>query len=117
MISSMRHRFWVDENLPPALARELASMPNIDADHFFELGHHETPDREVFFMAREQSTTLISKDVDFANLVDRLGSPPQVIWVRSGNMRTSALLDLFKAHIAQLIQHLDEGAPLIALEP
>jgi len=58
----------------------------------------------------------VSKDDDFANLVTTLGPPPQVVWVRAGNVRTSALLELFENRLSALVEHTRAGSPLIAIE-
>ena len=108
--------FWVDENLPLALAAWLASREGCKGEHFRSLGFQESPDRDVFLRARGAGAIVVTKDEDFANLVTTLGGPPQVIWVRTGNVRTLALLDLFNSRFDSIMKHLTAGAPLIGLE-
>jgi predicted nuclease of predicted toxin-antitoxin system len=111
-----RRVFWVDENLPPALGKWLTDQPGLRADHFRRLGLQETPDREIFLQAREAGAIIVTKDDDFANLVTTQGSPPQIVWVRTGNIRTVSLLELFRARLAVLLEHVDAAEPLIAIE-
>ena len=48
--------------------------------------------------AKANGYTLVSFDADFADLAALLGPPPQVIWLRCGNQRTSAIEKLLRAH-------------------
>jgi predicted nuclease of predicted toxin-antitoxin system len=106
----------VDENLPIALAKWLCSQSGIQAGHFRELGLVETPDRDIFLQAGQKGSIIVSKDDDFANLVTTLGAPPQVVWVRTGNVRTSSLLKLFEDRLSALMEHVRAGSPLVAIE-
>lgn len=108
--------FWVDENLPLALARWLSSQTGLRGEHFRDLGLLEMPDREIFLRARERRSIIVSKDDDSANLVTTLGPPPQVVWVRTGNVRTRAQLELFENRLCALVEHARAGSPLVAIE-
>jgi predicted nuclease of predicted toxin-antitoxin system len=46
--------------------------------------------------------TIVSQDVDFAELAMLLPPPPKVIWVRIGNQPSSAIAKLLRYH-AELI--------------
>jgi len=108
--------FWIDENLPPALAEWFSSRSGLRGEHFRTLALSETPDRDIFLQARRDGAVIVTKDEDFANLVAALGPPPQVVWVRTGNVRTSTLLELFGGRLDALRERLDAGDPLVAVE-
>ena len=116
MIARKERTYWIDENLPPALAEWIASQPDSSASHFRALGLAETSDREVFTQARDSEAVIVSKDEDFAHIVTELGPPPQVVWLRTGNARTADLIELFERHFSSLRNLLDDGNPLVALE-
>lgn len=107
--------FWLDENMPPVLAKGLRGR-GVASEHFRDLGFTETPDQEVFALAGRANAVIVTKDSDFAILVLGQGSPPQILWVRTGNMKTPSLLRLFEDRIDTVLKHLAEGAPLVALE-
>jgi predicted nuclease of predicted toxin-antitoxin system len=48
-------------------------------------------DAEIFQAARLAKAVVMTKDADFAELVGRLGSPPQVLWVTCGNTTDARL--------------------------
>jgi predicted nuclease of predicted toxin-antitoxin system len=47
--------------------------------------------------------TIVSQDVDFAEMAALLRSPPNVIWLRAGNQSTSIISTLIRRH-ADLIR-------------
>ena len=79
---------WLDAQLSPRLSRWTAETFGVDCVHVRDLGLRRAEDAEVFHRAREAGTgtVVMTKDEDFVDLVERLGIPPQVLWVRCGNM-------------------------------
>lgn len=57
-------RFVVDAQLPPALARFLASLGE-DAIHVLDAGLLEAADSELWSFALEKGWVIITKDDDF----------------------------------------------------
>jgi predicted nuclease of predicted toxin-antitoxin system len=58
----------------------------VECRHVRELALREAEDREIFEQARKTRAIVMTKDEDFVRLVERNGSPPQVIWVTFGNI-------------------------------
>jgi len=50
-----------------------------------DLGLRDAEDKESFEAARQEKAVVMTKDSDFVLLLDKLGAPPQVIWVTCGN--------------------------------
>ena len=98
---------WVDAQLPPQLAAWLRTTLHHDAHAVRELGLREADDRIIFDAARKARATVISKDVDFVELVSRLGSPPKLIWITCGNVSNEALRALLTTRLAQALLVLD----------
>ena len=71
-------KVWLDAQLPPALARSLTETFGVEAHVVRDLGLRDAADRGVFEAARQAGTTVITKDGDFVELVQRLGKPPQI---------------------------------------
>jgi predicted nuclease of predicted toxin-antitoxin system len=52
----------------------------------------------VWDFAKANGYTLVSFDVDFADLAALLGPPPRVTWLRCGNQQTSVIENLLPAN-------------------
>ena len=84
-------RILVDENLPADLERIVGP----ECTHATELGNQPTDD-ELWTYAAEQKLVILTKDADFFDRLIVHGSPPQIVWVRTGNMRRIDLHDLLE---------------------
>ena len=71
--------FWLDAQLPPALAQFIQTQYHMDAHPLRDIDLRDAMDTEIFSAARQASVILISKDIDFVELVQRLGPPPQLL--------------------------------------
>ena len=98
---------WVDAELPPQLAAWLRSEMSHDAKAVRELGLREADDRVIFDAARTANAVVISKDVDFVELVSRLGAPPKLIWLTCGNVSNEALRALLTTRLAAALKVLE----------
>lgn len=72
---------WIDAQLSPDLGRWIRETFQVEAVAVRDLGLREAKDHVIFNIAREAKVVVMSKDEDFRLLVDRLGAPPQVLWV------------------------------------
>lgn len=107
-------KLLVDNQLPEALAGFLTAN-GIEASHVRRLGLGAVSDAEIWSFAKANGFGIVTMDEDFQHLAARYGTPPQVVWVRLGNVRKSALLDAFSAVLADLRSGLDNGAPVIEI--
>jgi predicted nuclease of predicted toxin-antitoxin system len=105
-------KFLVDANLPPALARWLASEGH-EAHHVSDLGMEAMPDREIWARARELDACVVTKDEDFVLLqaLDRAG--PAVIWIRIGNAVRNVLLRQLPTLWPAVIIAIERGEKII----
>ena len=58
---------------------------------------------------------IISKDIDFVELMTRLGPPPQIVRLTCGNLTTPALIAVLEHSWHEVERLLREGAPLVEL--
>jgi predicted nuclease of predicted toxin-antitoxin system len=94
-------RLLFDEQLSSRLPRLLSeSYP--DSLHVEALGLLGGSDREVRQAAVEHGCLLVSKDEDFHRLSVLHGAPPKVVWLRLGNCTTQLIVDLLRAHVADI---------------
>ncbi|MEZ6122023.1 MAG: DUF5615 family PIN-like protein [Planctomycetaceae bacterium] len=76
---------WVDANLPPALAPWMTQELGVEAVSAEYLGLLAAADAEIFERARQSGVVILTKDLDFVELIHRHGPPPQVVWLSCGN--------------------------------
>lgn len=107
--------FWLDAQLPPALARYLIESFGVEAQTLRALGLGDATDREIFDVAKRAGVTIITKDGDFVDLVQRLGTPPQIIWVTCGNATNEHLKQVFATTFAQARELLAGGAQVVEI--
>ena len=88
-------KFLVDNQLPAALARLLASR-GVDCRHVLDLDLGEATDSEMWNHATAHDCIVISKDEDFLYLANSPSATTRLVWVRIGNCRTSVLLSTFE---------------------
>ena len=106
---------WLDAQLPPALAPWLRSDLGLDAKTLRELGLRDADDRDIFMAARAADAVLISKDSDFVDLVQRLGSPPQLVWLTCGNVTNARLKIVMTRAWPDMAAMLAAGEPIVEL--
>lgn len=88
-------KFLVDNQLPSALARFLTDL-GAEAIHVLDLGLAQSGDAELWSFAVKNKFILISKDHAFLHFLDRTAPDGQLIWVRVGNCRRQALLEVME---------------------
>jgi predicted nuclease of predicted toxin-antitoxin system len=90
-----------DENLSPKLTTRLASLFP-DSMHVHECGLGESDDGVIWQFAASQGFTIVSKDLDFFDRSILSGSPPKVIWLRTGNCSTAWVENLLRTFVAEI---------------
>lgn len=106
---------WVDAHLSPAIATWITSTFGITALALRDIGLRDAEDLEIFEVGKAQGIILITKDRDFVDLVDRLGSPPQIIWLTCGNTSNTRLQEILSANLQQALELLQAGEGLVEI--
>src|ERR1043165_440101 len=86
-----------DQNLSFKLCRQLADLFP-DSNQVRLLGMAEADDRSIWDYAKANDFSLVSQDVDFADMATLYGPPPKVIWLRCGNQSTSVIEKRLRDH-------------------
>ncbi|MFY9344335.1 MAG: DUF5615 family PIN-like protein [Planctomycetota bacterium] len=104
-----------DEQLSPRLPALLRDVfPG--ATHVHTLGLGSVDDAVVRLRAKDDGLTIVTKDSDFVDLALSLGVPPQVVWLRSGNVPTAAIASLLRRSAAALAEFAaNENAKILIL--
>lgn len=106
---------WVDANLSPAIATWITSTFEITALALRELGLRDAEDAEIFEAAKAQGVIFITKDSDFVDLADRLGAPPQIIWLTCGNTSNARLQEILSTNLPKALELLQTGEALVEI--
>lgn len=64
----------------------------------------EWSDSQIWQYAKENSLTIITKDVDFSNRIIASEPPPKVIHLKIGNMKLSEFRQFIKSNWEEVIQ-------------
>ena len=83
-----------DQNLSFRLVSKLKSIFP-EAQQVRDLGLENSTDREIWNYAKSNAFTIITFDADFYDMSNLYGHPPRIIWLRTGNRRTSDLVNIF----------------------
>jgi predicted nuclease of predicted toxin-antitoxin system len=107
---------WLDAQFPPSLAAWLASNYDVSAVGVRDLGLRDAEDREIFDQARAHGgVVIVSKDSDFVDLIERLGTPPQLLWVTCGNLSNKRLQQVFGALLPDALKILAAGEAVVEI--
>lgn len=106
---------WVDAQLSPALAPWISETFGIEAFSVRWLGLRDARDEEIFEAARQAGAIVMTKDVDFAHLVNRRGIPPQIIWITAGNTSNARMKELLLQFFPTVREMLQAGEPIVEI--
>lgn len=106
---------WVDAHLSPAIATWITSTIRIKALALRDVGLRDAEDLEIFEAAKAEGVIFMSKDGDFVDLVDRLGAPPQIIWLTCGNTSNARLREILSATLSEALELLQAGEVLVEI--
>ena len=102
--------------MSPALAHWIsARFAGLEAIAVRDLGLRDAEDKEIFEAARQAGAVLMSKDSDFVDLVNRLGLPPQIIWIRCGNTSNAQMRVILSNTLTAAIDLLNQGERLVEI--
>ena len=100
-------KFLVDAHLPPSLCALLQAAGH-DALHTSGLpAQNKTPDRVINELSVTDQRVVISKETDFYYSHVLHQRPWKLLLVRTGNIRTRELKELFGRQLAAIVQALE----------
>jgi len=108
-------RIWVDAQMSPAIATWISSNYAVSAVAIRDLALRDAEDKEIFEAARQEKAVVMTKDSDFVLLLDKLGPPPQVIWMTCGNTSNARLKEVLTNTLPKAIDLLHLGEKLVEI--
>jgi predicted nuclease of predicted toxin-antitoxin system len=106
---------WLDAQLPPSLAGWMKLNFNVTAVAVRDLQLRDATDTGIFHAARAAGATLLSKDSDFVDLVQRLGPPPQILWLTCGNASNRHLQSVLQSAFPKAKDLIEAGEPVVEI--
>jgi predicted nuclease of predicted toxin-antitoxin system len=108
-------KYWLDAHLSPKIAEWFRTELSIEANTLKELGLRDAEDGVIFHAARLAGSVIITKDVDFIDLQERLGPPPCILWLTCGNTSNEYLKVILSKHIHSIQALFEQGECLIEI--
>ena len=108
-------KIWIDAQLPPTLASWLSATFDLEASSLRDLSLRDAQDIDIFAAARAENAVIMTKDSDFIDLVCRLGTPPQILWLTCGNVTNRNLQKLLSLTLAQALMELKQGENIVEI--
>ena len=106
---------WIDAQLPPTLATWLTDNFDLQATALRDLELRDAQDTEIFEAARTVNAVIMTKDSDFIDLVCRLGTPPQILWLTCGNVTNRNLRRILTATLPNALERFRQGEVIIEI--
>lgn len=75
----------------------------------------DATDRVIFEAARRVGAAVLTKDVDFVQLLERYGPPPRIVWLTCGNITNLDLRRLMETAWPRCVEPLSAGEVLIEI--
>lgn len=108
-------KLWIDAQLPPTLANWLTNNFPLEATALRELQLRDAQDTQIFEAARTANAVIMTKDSDFIDLVCRLGTPPQILWLTCGNVTNRNLRQLLTSTLPDALSRLRQGEAIVEI--
>ena len=86
-----------DQNISPKITKYLASS-FLESKQVRHLGLENASDIDIFEFAKNNGFAIATFDSDYVDINTFRGVPPKVIWLRTGNLTTRAIVELFKSN-------------------
>jgi len=108
-------KIWVDAQLSPSICRWLSENFQVEAVPVRDVGLRDAEDLDIFHTGRKANAFVMTKDSYFVLLLDRLGPPPQIIWLTCGNTSNARLKEIFVHTMKQALELLNAGEQLVEI--
>ena len=106
---------WVDAQLSPDLPLWMTATFGVEAHAVRDLSLRNAKDPQIYRAAREAGAVIMTKDSDFRILLERIGPPPQILWVTCGNTSNARLRELLSRVLPIALDLLAQGEPLVEI--
>jgi predicted nuclease of predicted toxin-antitoxin system len=68
------------------------------AKHISQVGFANANDVDIWLFAKNEGFVIVTFDTDYFDISLINGCPPKIIWLRTGNISTRAIIELILSH-------------------
>ncbi len=86
-------KFLFDQNISFRILKQLSGLYS-NASHVKFEQLNNALDKDIWEYAKQNNYTIITQDSDFNDLNLLYGFPPKIIWIRTGNLKTSDIVQI-----------------------
>lgn len=109
-------KLWIDAQLSPAIAAWInRTFDDIEAESVRALGLLDATDMEIFEEAKKADVIVLSKDDDFIQLIEQMGTPPKLIWVTCGNTSNARMREILSTTLPKAKELLESGENIVEI--
>jgi len=109
-------KIWIDAQLSPAIAAWINEyFSEYEAYSVRQLGLRDAADEKIFAEARASKAIVMTKDIDFVKMLERKGTPPQIIWITCGNTSNRQIKVILGKALLKAIQLLQSGEDMVEI--
>lgn len=94
---------WIDAQFSPAIATWINDNFSVQAFAVRDVGLRDAEDIDIFLAAKQADVIVMTKDRDFADLLDRLNPPPKIIWITCGNTSNARLKQILTENLSEAL--------------
>jgi predicted nuclease of predicted toxin-antitoxin system len=95
-----------DQNISPRIVNQI-QKEFAESKHVRHVGLEDSADSEIFQYAKSKGFSIVTFDSDFVDLNVVKGFPPKIIWLKTGNLTTSAISQLLNENILSIHNFLE----------
>ena len=96
-----------DQNISQRILKVLQEIYN-DSTHVKIEGLINSPDKKIWEFAKKNGFIIVTQDSDFNDLNSLLGFPPKIIWIRSGNLKTQAIIEILIENYLEILKFVED---------
>lgn len=100
-------RLLLDQNISFRLPKRLKDL-DITCMHVKDVDLTDSNDLEIWNYAKSNDLAIVTFDSDFRDLGLMKGTPPKIIWIRTGNLTTSNIEKLVRSKIQVIQEFLED---------
>lgn len=95
-----------DQNISPKIVKQVETdFP--DSKQVRHVGLEDASDTTIFDYAKKHGYSVVTFDSDFVDLNVVKGIPPKIIWLKTGNLTTKSISELFRQNMSVIHKFLE----------
>ena len=108
-------KVWLDAQLSPVLANWMRATFDLTVFPMRAMGMFKVQRGKTVGRAIKEADIVITKDKDFVALLERLGPPPQVIWITMGNTSNVRMKKVLQVRFPEALEMFAKGEALVEI--